>query len=78
VESTGTFLATYVGPAPTQEVWRDITPNPADNVYFELRGAADEQALGIWTTHILLLQGRPLAESDIRSLYPGGEERATV
>src|SRR5687768_7868794 len=37
VESTGTFQATYVGPPPKDEVWRDISTNPADNVYFELR-----------------------------------------
>ena len=75
VESTGTFMATYAGPPPRREVWRDISENPADNVYFELRGDEEAAAVGIWTTHILLLQGRPLAESDIRSLYPGGEER---
>jgi hypothetical protein len=75
VESTGTFSASYVGPQPRREVWRDISENPADNVYFELRGESESSALGIWTTHILLLQGRPLGETDIRSLYPGEEER---
>lgn len=76
VESTGTFLASYIGLPPRREVWRDIsTENPADNVYFELRGTDEAAAVGIWTTHVLLLQGRPLDESDIRSLYPGGEER---
>ena len=75
VESTGTFQATYLGPPSKQEVWRDISENPADNVYFELRGDDETTALGIWTTHILLLQGRPLDESDIQSLYPGGEDR---
>ena len=77
VESTGTFLASYGGPPPTQEVWRDISQNPADNVYFELRADGDEAAVGIWTSHILLLQGRLLADSDIQSLYPGEEERTT-
>jgi len=75
VESTGTFMAAYLGPPPEQEVWRDISESPSDNVYFELRGEDHSSALGIWTTHILLLQGRPLEESDIQSLYPGGEER---
>jgi hypothetical protein len=75
VESTGTFMATHVGPPPQQEVWRDISSNPADNVYFELRGDDQASALGIWTTHVLLLQGRHLEPSDIQSLYPGGEER---
>ncbi len=78
LESTGTFRATYLGPPPNQEVWRDISENPADNVYFELRGENEDMALGIWTTHILLLQGRPVTDSDIRSLYPGGEERTTT
>jgi hypothetical protein len=74
VESTGTFLATVVGPTPKGEVWRDISPNPADNVYFELRGANGDLALGIWTSHILVLPGRPLDETDIQNLYPGPTE----
>lgn len=79
VESTGTFMARFVGMPTRKEVWRDISENPADNVYFELRRPAsdsggDEMALGIWTTHILVLQGRPLADSDIENLYPGEEE----
>jgi hypothetical protein len=74
VESTGTFAASFVGPAPKDEVWRDISTNPADNVYFELRTADDDVALGIWTTHILVLAGRPLEESDIVNLYPGSTE----
>ena len=37
-------------------------------------GGEDETALGIWTSHILLLEGRPLTDADIRSLYPGGTE----
>lgn len=70
VESTGTFLATTF-PGPVQrEVWRDISVVPADNVYFELRGADGARAMGIWTSHILLLEGRPLDETDIHSLYP--------
>ena len=74
IESTGTFRAGYLGPAPRADVWRDISENPADNVYFELRGERDQAGLGIWTSHILLLEGRPLQDSDIQSLYPGGEE----
>ena len=56
------------------EVWRDISTNPADNVYFELRTEAGEVALGLWTTHILVLAGRPLDETDIQNLYPGSAE----
>ena len=76
VESTGTFLATSF-PGPTdREVWRDISSNPADNVYFELRGSDGARGLGIWTSHILFLHGRPLDDTDIRGLYPGsGKER---
>src|SRR5438552_4194678 len=73
IESTGTFRAGYLGPAPRADVWRDISENPADNVYFELRGEGDQAGLGIWTSHILLLEGRPLQDSDVQSLYPGGE-----
>jgi hypothetical protein len=72
LESTGTFLATPIGAAPTQPVWADISPNPADNVYFELRGPDGELGLGIWTSHVLLLQGHTIQSSDIRDLYPGG------
>jgi hypothetical protein len=74
VESTGTFLATPVGPSPRDDVWRDISENPADNVYFELRAPNGDVALGIWTSHILLLPGRPLEETDIQNLYPGPTE----
>ncbi|MBM2810553.1 MAG: hypothetical protein HW416_1312 [Chloroflexi bacterium] len=76
VESTGTFLATFVGEPPRTEVWRDISANPSDNVYFELRGADGAMGLGIWTSHILLLQGRQLEETDVQNTYPGAEEGA--
>jgi hypothetical protein len=72
VESTGTFLATTFPGSVQREVWRDISADASDNVYFELRGEGEARALGIWTSHILLLEGRPLEETDIQSLYPGG------
>jgi hypothetical protein len=72
IESTGTFLASPIGPAPTQPVWADLSPNPSDNVYFELRGEESERGLGIWTSHILLLEGSQLDASDVHDLYPGG------
>lgn len=71
VRSTGTFAARLIGPPPQGEVWRDLSARPEDNVYFELEGREDEPALGVWTTHIALLFGRPLASADIRALYPG-------
>jgi hypothetical protein len=74
IESTGTFAVTYRGTPPRREVWRDISGTSSDNVYFELRGADGEIGLGIWTTHILILEGRALEETDIRDLYPGATE----
>jgi hypothetical protein len=71
VRSTGTFGATPLGPPPTAEVWRDLADDPNQNVYFEMDAPDGTQALGIWTTHILLLVGEPLKSTDIRSIYPG-------
>ncbi len=84
IVSTGTFDArpasghTY----PSAEVWRDVNPtNPGDNVYFGLEptgeGAEESEeneVLGIWTTHIALLFGRPLKNADIQSIYPGTQQ----
>ena len=78
VRSTGTFGATPLGPPPTAEVWRDLSENPADNVYFELEATDGTQGLGIWTTHVLLLAGEPLRASDIRSLYPGQSDATSA
>lgn len=72
IESTGTFAVTYRGTPPRREVWRDISSTPSENVYFELKGPDGEIGLGLWTTHILLLEGRALEETDIHDLYPGG------
>jgi hypothetical protein len=81
VVSTGIFDARPVGQAayPNADVWRDINPsNPGDNVYFELEPTQDDEAvsevLGIWTSHIALLFGRPLKAGDIQSIYPRSEE----
>jgi hypothetical protein len=83
VVSTGVFDARPVGmsshtPAAYSraEVWRDINPsNPGDNVYFELdptdpAPGEDTEVLGIWTSHIALLFGKPLSGADIQSIYP--------
>jgi hypothetical protein len=84
VVSTGIFEARSVGGTgyPNLEVWRDINPdNPGDNVYFELEptedlpeGTSGSEVLGIWTTHIALLFGRPLKAGDIQTIYPRSEE----
>ena len=67
---------------PKAEVWRDINPSvPGDNVYFALEptedvpeGEAGSEVLGIWTSHIALLFGRPLSPADIQTIYPGAEQ----
>jgi hypothetical protein len=84
VVSTGIFDARAIGQQagyPKLEVWRDIShTNPGDNVYFELEPTEEEagddesEVLGIWTTHIALLFGRPLKAGDIQSIYPRQEE----
>jgi hypothetical protein len=81
VVSTGIFDARAVGqPAyPELPVWRDINPsNAGDNVYFELEPTEEDaeasEVLGIWTSHILLLFGRPIKAGDVQSIYPRSEE----
>lgn len=84
VVSTGIFEARPLEHAgyPNLEVWRDINPNdPGDNVYFELEptedvpeGTSGSEVLGIWTTHIALLFGRPVKAGDVQSIYPRSEE----
>jgi hypothetical protein len=67
---------------PNLEVWRDINPsNPGENVYFELEPTQEtpddtsgSEVLGIWTSHIALLFGRPLKAGDIQTIYPRSEE----
>ncbi len=84
VVSTGIFDARAIDQTtyPNRDVWRDINPdNPGDNVYFELEPTEDvpedasgSEVLGVWTTHIALLFGRPLKAGDIQSIYPRSEE----
>jgi len=84
VVSTGIFDARPLDSQayPNLEVWRDINPhNPGDNVYFELEptqdpadGASGSDVLGIWTSHIALLFGRPLKAGDVQTIYPRSEE----
>jgi len=83
VVSTGIFGARSIGQPgmPNLPVWRDVNPtNPGENVYFELEPTVDgppddpaSEVLGIWTTHIALLFGRPLRPGDISSIYPRAE-----
>jgi hypothetical protein len=83
VVSTGIFAARPAGKIgfPNIEVWRDVnSSNPGDNVYFELEPTEDvpaaesgSEVLGIWTSHIALLFGRPLRPGDIQAIYPRAE-----
>jgi hypothetical protein len=68
VESTGTFLCTRTGPL-TDDVWRDISDEEGQNVYFRMQASDGAEVLGIWTTHIALLRGRPLESTEIKGLY---------
>jgi hypothetical protein len=68
VKSTGTFLCERTGPI-TGEVWRDISDQEGQNVYFRMQSTEGAEVLGLWTTHIALLTGRPLKASEIKGLY---------
>jgi hypothetical protein len=74
IRSTGTFAATQVGELPEDgEVWAGVSTNPSDNVYFKMVPAepsgGDELALGVWTTHILVLTGRSLDRHEITNVF---------
>jgi hypothetical protein len=75
VRSTGTFTARSLG-KPLGEVWRDVSPEAGDNVYFEAEAPSGEQLLGVWTSHIVLLVGQKLGITDIEAIYPGSEGQA--
>lgn len=68
VVGTGTFSCTRLG-ALQQDVWRDISEREDRNVYFRMQSTDGAAVLGIWTTHIALLSGRPLANAEIKGLY---------
>lgn len=75
LRSTGTFSAEASG-KPLGEVWRDLSPQAGENVYFEAEAQSGEQLLGVWTSHIVLLVGRQLGVTDIDAIYPGTEGTA--
>lgn len=85
VVSTGVFGARPAGSGqlPRAAVWRDIDPmNPGNNVYFELDPTEEGEdgesiVLGVWTTHVALLFGRPIKSADIQSIYPRLESPTT-
>jgi hypothetical protein len=75
MRSTGSFTAEASG-RPLGAVWEDLSPQAGDNVYFEAEAQSGEQLLGVWTSHIVLLVGRPLGITDIDAIYPGTEGAA--
>lgn len=73
MKSTGTFAVVTSGKPLTEEVWRDVSPNAGDNVYFEMESDNGKLALGIWTSHIAMYAGQSLKESDINNIYPAAK-----
>lgn len=74
IRSTGTFACTKVGELPEDgEVWSGTSTNTGDNVYFKMVPAepteGGELALGIWTTHILILTGRKIERHEITNIF---------
>ncbi|MBI3970463.1 MAG: hypothetical protein HY332_04160 [Chloroflexi bacterium] len=71
VTSTGTVDATRRGDAPRLSPWNQFLPDPEENVYFSLVAADDENqgVLGLWTGHVCLSFGRPIAETDVDGIY---------
>jgi hypothetical protein len=59
-------------PVPDLDVWRDVSVDEHDNVYFRFTGPEGVQALGLWTSHIALLIGKSLAPADVREVYRAG------
>ena len=71
VTSTGTVAATLRGQPPRLGPWAQFVGNAERNVYFG-RVAADEETegvLGVWTSHVCLSFGRPIAETDVDGIY---------
>ena len=72
VTATGTVAVVRNGDAPRLSPWTQFVKNTDDNIYFSLVAADDENdgVLGIWTAHVCLSFGKPIAESDIDGIYP--------
>ena len=71
ITSTGAVEAKRHGPPPGLSPWAQLLDNPQENVYFSLVAADDETqgVLGIWTSHVCLSFGRPIAETDVDGIY---------
>ncbi len=71
VQATGSFSAPDQA-FPQTEVWRDVSADEGENVYFRMVEPEGAQVLGIWTSHIALLVGRALTRTDVREIYRAG------
>lgn len=71
ITSTGTVTARRLGDEPLLLPWQSLSNDAEQNVYFGMVLAADETnvALGLWTTHVCLSEGRPLEETNISAVY---------
>ena len=69
--ATGTVAPQRRGPSPTLSPWAQIVKKAEGNVYFSFVAADDEQAgvLGLWTSHVCLSFGRPIATTDIDGVF---------
>ncbi len=73
VQATGTFSAPDQA-FPQIDVWRDVSADEGQNVYFRMVGPEGAQVLGIWTSHIALLVGHVLTRTDVREIYRAGRQ----
>jgi len=73
IQATGTFSAPDQA-FPQTEVWREVSVDEGQNVYFRMVGPEAAQVLGIWTSHIALLVGRVLTRTDVREIYRAGRQ----
>jgi hypothetical protein len=71
VTSTGTVVPARRGDPPRLAPWTQFVRRADENVYFSLVAADDESSgvLGIWTSHVCLSFGRPIAETDIDAVF---------
>jgi hypothetical protein len=71
ITSTGTVDVTRRGDPPRLSPWAHLVQNPEENIYFSLVAEDDEEqgVLGLWTSHVCLSFGRPIAQTDIDGVY---------